>query len=106
MAVGSAPGTMEKSKKAKKRRRESDPGGGAVPGDAGAPSKPGSDRRKSTSSREVVLRCAPGDAMSPVLVSFANQTVPQDMGALKFAVHEGEEEGREGHKVVMGEGPR
>lgn len=98
MAPGDAPGSERSCKKSKKRWRESDPSGGGTASASGD--------KKRTSSREVVLRRAPEDSVSPVVVSFANQTVPADMGAVGFRVHEGEDEGREAQKVVMGDGGR
>ncbi|CAM9829313.1 unnamed protein product [Scytosiphon promiscuus] len=99
MAPGDAPGSERSSKKSKKRRRESEQAGGGTAAAAAG-------EKKRTSSREVVLRRAPEDSVSPIVVSFANQTVPADMSAVGFRVHEGEDEGREGQKVVMGDGGR
>lgn len=111
MAAGAVSGYVEKSKKGKKRRRESAPGSAAssslADSTSGGPEKRRSQSSSSSSSsKEVVLRCAPKDAVSPIVVSFANQTVPNDMSTLKFAVHQGEGEARLGQRVVMGEGPR
>lgn len=111
LAAGAVSGSVEKSKKGKKRRRESAPGSAAgssvADSNSGGPEKRRSQSSSSSSSsKEVVLRCAPKDTVSPIVVSFANQTVPNDMSALKFAVHQGEDEARLGQKVVMGEGPR
>lgn len=108
LADGGASAAGGGEKKSKKRQRERDADGGAR---AAAKEK----RRSSSSSRggskgggsrEVVIRHAPQDTVSPVVVSFANQTVPQDMGAFQFAVHRGSDEGKEAQRVVMGEGPR
>lgn len=98
-------GAAEKSsKKSKKRRRESNGGGGTSGGEKRTSS---SSSSSGISSKDVVvLRCAAEDSVSPIVVSFANQTVPEDMGAVEFRVHEGEDEGREGQKVVMGDGGR
>lgn len=111
LAAEAVPGSVEKSKKGKKRRRESAPGSAAgsslADSTSGGPEKRRSQSSSSSSSnKEVVLRCAPKDAVSPIVVSFANQTVPNDMSALKFEVHQGEGEARLGQRVVMGEGPR
>lgn len=97
---------ISSSKKSKKRRRESEPSGSTSGSrdDGGEHKRPSSSR--GSRSREVVLRCAAEDSVSPLVVSFANQTVPEDMGAVEFRVHEGEDEGREGQKVVMGDGGR
>lgn len=100
---GGKPAVGAGEKKSKKRQRESDAGGAR-----GAAAK---EKRRSSSSRgggskEVVIRRAPQDSVSPVVVSFANQTVPQDMGAFQFAMHQGCDEGKEGQRVVMGEGAR
>lgn len=112
LTTGSMSSSIEKSKKAKKRRRESAPGsaaGGLVESSTSGgqeKEKRRSHKSSSSSSTEVVLRCASKDDVSPIVVSFANQTVPHDMSALKFAVHSGEDEARRGQRVVMGEGPR
>lgn len=95
MMPGDAPGGEQSSKKSKKRRRESEQGGGT-----------GGERRTPSSKKGVVLRCAAADSVNPLVVSFANQTVPKDMGAVEFRVHEGEDEDREGQRVVMGDGGR
>lgn len=105
LAAGSTSGTIEKTKKAKKRRRESDPVGDASTS-SGQEKERSSHSSSSSSSKKVVLRCAPEGAVSPIVVSFANQTVPEDMGVLQFAVHAGEDEDRAGQRVVMGEGSR
>lgn len=97
MAPGDASGGDNSSKKSKKRRREGEHGGGT---------SGGGGERRSSSKKGVVLRCAAADSVNPLVVSFANQTVPKDMDAIKFRVHEGEDEGREGQKVVMGDGGR
>lgn len=99
LATGSSSGGGEKSKKSKKRRRESEPGASG----GGASEK---RRSSSSSSKEVVLRLAPADTMSPLVVSFANQTMPVDVESIQFEVHEGEDEGREGQRVLMGSGSR
>lgn len=44
--------------------------------------------------------------MNPLLVSFANQTVPKDMDTIGFRLHEPDDEEREGDKVVIGSGGR
>eukprot|EP00904_Undaria_pinnatifida_P014229 jgi/Undpi1/9937/HiC_scaffold_28.g12391.m1 len=112
LTTGSMSSSIEKSKKAKKRRRESAPGsaaGGLVESSTSGgqeKEKRRSHKSSSSSSTEVVLRCASKDDVSPIVISFANQTVPHDMSALKFAVHSGEDEARRGQRVVMGEGPR
>lgn len=93
MAPGDTPGGEKSRKKSKKRRREGEQSGGN-----------GGERR--TPSKGVVLRCAAADSVNPLVVSFANQTVPKDMAAIEFRVHEGEDEGREGQRVVMGDGGR
>lgn len=103
LAGGVTPAVGAGEKKSKKRQRESDAGG--------APGAAAKEKRRSSSSsggrsKEVVIRCAPQDTVSPIVVSFANQTVPQDMGAFQFAMHQGRDEGKEGQRVVMGEGPR
>lgn len=109
LAAGAVSGSVKNSKKGKKRRRESAPGGAAssslAKSSSGGPEKRRS-HSSSSSSKEVVLRCAPKGAVSPIVVSFANQTVPNDMSTLKFAVHQGEDEARLGQRVIMGEGPR
>lgn len=99
MAPGDASGAEKSSKKSKKRRREGDHGSSGSGGTGG--------EKRASSSREVVLRCAAADSVSPIVVSFANQTVPEDMGEVEFQLHEGhEEEGREGQKLVIGESGR
>ena len=113
LAAGSVSGFIEKSKKGKKRRRESAPGSATgtsrADSSSGGPEKrkpQSSSSSSSSSSKEVVLRCAPKDSVSPIVVSFANQTVPNNMSALTFAVHQGEDEARLGQRVILGEGPR
>lgn len=96
-------GGSSSSKKSKKRRRESDPSSSRVGGERKRPSSGGGS---GSSSKEVVLRCAAEDSVSPLVVSFANQTVPEDMAAVEFRVHEGDGEDKEGQKVVMGDGGR
>lgn len=94
------PDTEERKKK-KKKRRESDPGTSASIALESSP-------KKSTSKAvsEVVLRCAPNDAVSPVIVSFANLTVPTDLDELKFAIHGGVDEATKDQRVVMASGSR
>lgn len=94
MAPGDARGDEKSGKKSKKRRREGEQSGG------------NGGERRTPNSKGVVLRCAAVDSVNPLVVSFANQTVPKDVGAVEFRVHEGEDEGREGQKVVMGDGGR
>eukprot|EP00903_Cladosiphon_okamuranus_P014079 g13086.t1 len=96
MMPGDAPGVENSSRKSKKRRRESEEGGGTGGGTGG--------ERRTPSSKGVVLRRAAADSVNPLVVSFANQTVPLDMGAVEFRVHEGDDEDREGQRVVMGDG--
>ena len=95
MAPGDAPGGEKSSKKSKKRRRESEQGGGGTGGE-----------RRTPSSKAVVLRRAAADSVNPLLVSFANQTVPKDMDTIGFRLHEPDDEEREGDKVVIGSGGR
>lgn len=95
MAPGDASGGEKSSKKSKKRRREGEQGGGSTGGE-----------RRTPSSKAVVLRCATEDSVNPLVVSFANQTVPKDMGAVEFRVHEAEDEEREGERMVLGDGGR
>lgn len=113
LAAGLTPESVESKKKKKskkKKRRESDSGGTAADERHGNSSRGDGHAAKRTShssrTREVELRCAPEGTVSPIVVSFANQTVPGDMGTLRFAVHGADDEGREGQRVVMGEGPR
>lgn len=100
MAPGDAPDAERSAKKSKKRRREEglSAAGGVAGGDGGG--------GKRASSREVVLRRAAEGSASPILVSFANQTVPGDMGAVEFRMHEADDEEREGEKIVIGDGGR
>lgn len=96
-----------KKKKGKKRRRESDTGvleTTAKGGDADIRSPSGGTRL--ASSKAAVLRHAPEDTVSPILVSFANQMVPMDVESLQFALHEADDEGHKGERVVIGEGSR
>ncbi|CAM9492456.1 unnamed protein product, partial [Discosporangium mesarthrocarpum] len=55
---------------------------------------------------EAVLRLAPEDAVGPLLVSFANQTVPPDVDEIRFAIHGGNDASNLNQKIVMGEGSR
>lgn len=98
MAPGDESGAGKSSKKSKKRRREGDHGSNGGGGTGG--------EKRASSSREVVLRCAAADSVSPIVVSFANQTVPEDMSEVEFKLHEGHVEGREGQKLVIGESGR
>ena len=93
--------------KGKKRRRDSVPGVVTTP-DAARDSEPRAlpGGSRTDSSKSVVLQRAPEDSVNPILVSFANQTVPADVESLQFTVQHGEGKGREGEKVVMSEGPR
>ncbi|CAM9902299.1 unnamed protein product [Ectocarpus sp. 12 AP-2014] len=100
MAPGDAPDAERSGKKSKKRRREEGllAGGVAAAGAGGG--------KRASSSREVVLRRAAEGSAGPILVSFANQTVPEDMGAVEFRMHEADDEEREGEKIVMGDSGR
>lgn len=100
MAPGDAPDAERSGKKSKKRRREEGLAAGGVAG-AGA-----GGGKRAPSSREVVLRRAAEGSAGPILVSFANQTVPGDMGAVEFRMHEADDEEREGQKIIMGESGR
>lgn len=97
----------DKKKKDKKRRREKDAGvleTTVKGGDEDIRSPSGGSR--SSSSKAAVLRHAPKDSVSPILVSFSNQIVPMDVESLQFAVHEADDEDHKGERVVIGEGSR
>lgn len=104
--------SAQKHHEGNKRRRDSDPTNGS-------PDKPqqhtskslgdsNSNRRSSSTSsgKEMVLQCAPQQSTSPLLVSFANLTIPPDIDTLKFALHAGQDAKSKEQRVVMGEGRR
>lgn len=96
----------KKKSKSEKTRRKSD-GADAAPS-ATDPSLPETDhiQASSSASSRVVLKRAAEDSTSPILVSFANLTLPPDMKSLKFEVLGGEAEDTKNQRVVMGEGTR
>lgn len=95
------PDVTSSTKKKKKKRRLNDPDKTTSTGDVASP-----ERTSSKGGSKLVLRCAQDDAVSPVLVSFSNLTMPSNLEGLKFSVHGGTDPATESQRVVMAEGSR